>query len=105
MCSSKTSAPLTVEVGLDLVRYARLRRVGQGDPDRAHQARVQVLQDVPLVAVHPQAARLATMTHLGVLDADAPLRGHNLAQRRPPQVIAHTSWSRTCRAAATACPC
>ena len=52
------------QVGLDLEGDLGLRLVGRGEPNRANQLGVQVTQHVPLVAIHPQAARLAAVTHL-----------------------------------------
>src|SRR5215211_8519933 len=51
----------------------RLRDVGRRHPDRPDQLMIQVAQHMPLVAVHPDAAGLAAVAHLRIVDRDPPV--------------------------------
>src|SRR5712692_868384 len=59
---------------------ARFWGVGSSDADRPHQSAIQIVQDMAFVAIDAHAATLASMPHLGIFDADAPLLGHAFAQ-------------------------
>ena len=79
--------PLLLEIALDPFCDACLRSVGRCDADRDYQFRVEIAHHVAFVAVHTHAAALASVTHLGVFQADPTVFGHTFCERRRSGLI------------------
>src|SRR5579859_1773896 len=70
---------LSHQVSTDLLGHAGFWGIGERNADRTHESAVQIVQHMSFVAINAHAAALASVTHLGIFDADAPLFGHAFA--------------------------
>src|SRR5713226_9272713 len=68
------------EVFADRFSNTCFRRIGRCDPDRTHQATIQIMQHMPLVPIYTNTSTFSSMSHLCIFNANTSLFGNLFSQ-------------------------